>query len=60
MMTKMNIYKVYATALLLLTLLLGQLISVTTAQASSHAGQQKVTLPYNSLGRLAAVSGAGG
>lgn len=42
MMTKMNIYKVYATALLLLTLLLGQLMSVTTAQASSHAGQQKV------------------
>lgn len=42
MMTKMSIYKVYATALLLLTLLLGQLMSVPTAQARSHAGQQKV------------------
>ena len=42
MMTQMNIYKVYTTALLLLALLLGQLLSVTTVQASSHAGQQRV------------------
>lgn len=41
MITKMNIYKVYATALLLLVLLLGQLMSVVTVQASSHGGQQK-------------------
>lgn len=42
MMTKMHTYKVYVMALLLLTLLCGQLMAVPTAQASTHASPQKV------------------
>lgn len=49
MMTKINSYKVYATALLLLALLLGQLMHVTTVQASSQAGQQKAADCHTSV-----------